>query len=105
VPLAPLQTILAKLIDAGVAEAEIPNRLMTAAGQLEALRSSLANWQDEGPGHEQIRSEALAFVDGGDLDSASEVLKRGREAGWTFPMATGREEAEFYAREAMIEHL
>ncbi|TPV98776.1 MAG: hypothetical protein USCAAHI_01787 [Beijerinckiaceae bacterium] len=34
------------------------------------------------------------------LDSASEVLKRGREAGWTFPMATGREEAEFYAREA-----
>jgi hypothetical protein len=57
VPLAPLKTILAKLIDAGVAEAEIPNRLMTAAGQLEALRSSLANWQDERPGHEQIRSK------------------------------------------------
>ena len=105
VPLAPLQTILAKLLDAGVANDEIPNRLMVAAGQLEVLRSSLANWQDEGPGHEQIRSEALAFVDRGDLDSASEVLRRGREAGWTFPMATGREEVEFHLREAMIEHL
>jgi tetratricopeptide (TPR) repeat protein len=105
VPLAPLQSILGKLIDAGVAEAGIPNRLMAAAGQLEALRSSLANWQDERPGHAQIRSEALAFVDRGDLDSASEVLKNGREASWTFPMATGQEEAEFYVREAMIEHL
>lgn len=105
VPLAPLQSILAKLIGAGVPESEIPNRLLAAAGQLEALRSSLANWQDEGPGHEQIRSEALACIDRGDFDSASEVLRRGREAGWTFPMATSEEEAEFYAREAMIEHL
>lgn len=73
------------LIFAGVANDEIPNRLMVAAGQLEVLRSSLANWQDEGPGHEQIRSEALAFVDRGDLDSASEVLRRGGRQAGHFP--------------------
>jgi tetratricopeptide (TPR) repeat protein len=105
VPLAPLQTLLAKLIDAGVSDAEIPNRLLVAAEQLEALRASLANWHDGGPGHEQICSEALACVDSGDFYSASEVLRRGREARWMFPMATCHEEAEFYAREAMIDHM
>ena len=113
VPLAPLQTLLAKLIDAGVSDAEIPNRLLMAAEQLEALRASLANWHDGGPGHEQICSEALACVDSGDFYSASEVLRRGREARWMFPMATcheeaesySKEEAEFYAREAMIDHI
>ena len=105
VPLAPLRRILERLLDAGVADAEIPNRLMAAAGLLEELRSSLVNWQDGGPGHEHIRLEALAFVDRGDFESASEVLRRGRERGWTFPLATCREEAEFHAREAKIEHL
>ena len=113
VPLAPLQTLLAKLIDAGISDAEIPNRLLVAAEQLEALRASLTNWHDGGPGHEQICSEALACVDSGDFYSASEVLRRGREARWMFPMATcheevesySKEESEFYAREAMIDHI
>ncbi len=113
VPLAPLQTLLAKLIDAGVSDAEIPNRLLVAAEQLEALRASLAHWHDGGPGHEEICSEALACVDNGDFYSASEVLRRGREARWMFPMASHHEEAEsylkkeaeFYAREAMIDHI
>jgi tetratricopeptide (TPR) repeat protein len=105
VPLAPLQAILARLIDAGVPHADIPNRLLLAAEQLGSLRSTLIDWQNEGPGHAQIRSEALALVDSGDFDAASEVLRRGREAGWTFPVATPREESEFYAREAMLDHL
>ena len=113
VPLAPLQTLLAKLIDAGVSDAEIPNRLLVAAEQLEALRASLANWHYGRPGHEQICSEALACIDSGDFYSASEVLRRGREARWMFPTATCHEEAEsyskveaeFYAREAMIDHI
>ena len=105
VPLGALQTVLGKFIDAGVPDAEIPNRLLAAADQLAALRSSLADWQDQGPGHEQIRSDALALVDRGDFESACEVLRRDREAGWTFPMSTNLEEAEFYAREAMIDHL
>ena len=87
-------------------DAEIPNRLFAAADQLAALRSSLADWQDQGPWHEQIRSEALAFVDSGEFDSACEVLRHGREAGWTFShVRHDLEEAEFYAREAMIDHL
>jgi len=105
VPLPPLQIILAKLIEAGVPDTEIPNRILAAAGQLEILRSSLAHWPDVGLGHKQICSEALAFVDQGDFDSAGEVLRRGREAGWTSPLATYQEEAEYYAREAMINHI
>src|SRR5450631_1962191 len=105
VPLPPLQTILARLIGAGVHDAEIPERLLVAAGQLQTRRASLADWRDEGPGHAHSRSEALALVDRGDFDSAAEVLRHGRETGWTFPMATRREEAEYLAREAMIDHI
>jgi len=104
VPLAPLQTLLAKLIDASVSDAEIPNRLLVAAEQLEACGEP-RQLHDGGPGHEQICSEALACVDSGDFYSASEVLRRGREARWMFPTATCHEEAEFYAREAMIDHI
>jgi hypothetical protein len=105
VPLAPLQTILTILIDAGIPSIAIPERLRRAAAELATLRSSLANWEDEGPGHAQIRVETLALIDRGDFEAASEVLKRGRETRWTFPIATCREEAEYYAREAMIDHL
>ncbi len=105
VPLAPLQRILAILIDAGVPSTAIPERVRGAAAELAALRSSLTNWEDEGPGHAQIRADTLAFIDRGDFEAAREVLKRGRETGWTFPIATCREEAEYYAREAMIDHL
>ena len=102
---APLQTILTKLIDAGIPDAEIPKRLQDAAAELATLRSRLVNWPDEGPDHAQIRTETLALVDQGDFETASEMLRRGRETGWTFPMATCREEAEYHAREAMIDHL
>ncbi|HEY8006337.1 MAG TPA: hypothetical protein VIE66_05930 [Methylocella sp.] len=105
VPLAPLQTILAILIDAGVPSIAIPERVRRAAAELATLRSSLTNWEDGGPGHAQIRAETLALIDRGDFEAAREVLKRGRETGWTFPIATCREEAEYYAREAMIDHL
>lgn len=105
IPLAPLQTVLERLLERGVCDAEIPVCLAAAAANIEALRASLADWQDPGPGHERLRAEALALIDCGNLDAASDVLKRGREAGWTFPAATCREEAQFYAREAMIDHV
>jgi hypothetical protein len=47
----------------------------------------------------------MALMDQGDFEAASKVLRRGRETGWTFPMATCREEAEYHASEAMIDHL
>ncbi|WGJ15122.1 hypothetical protein QEV83_02090 [Methylocapsa sp. D3K7] len=105
VPLAPLQTILAILIGAGVPSTAIPERIRRAAAELATLRLSLTNWEDEGPGHAQLRAETLALIDRGDFEAASKVLKRGRETGWTFPIATCREEAEYYVREAMIDHL
>jgi hypothetical protein len=76
-----------------------------SAGQLQRLRSSLSNWQDSSPGHDQLRANALALIGSGDLDAAGEVLKRGREAGWTNLAATCLEEAEYIAREAMIDEV
>ena len=47
----------------------------------------------------------MACVDRGDLTAAIEALQRGREAGWTSLAETHCEEAELYAREALIDHL
>jgi tetratricopeptide (TPR) repeat protein len=47
----------------------------------------------------------LASLDCGNLDAAIEALRLGREAGWTGLTDTGREEAELYAKEALIDHL
>lgn len=105
IPLAPLQTVLARLVDAGLSDADIPSRLLAATDQLEMLRSTLANLPAPPHGHDQVRAEALACIDRGDLDAASELLRRSREAYWTLSSPTTREEAEFYAREAMIDHL
>jgi tetratricopeptide (TPR) repeat protein len=105
VPAPALETIMARLIDAELPDAEIPARLLAAADQLETLRSSLTNWSGLAPDHERICSEALACADRGDLDAAGEVLRHGREACWTLPLEASRLEAEFYAREAMIDHV
>jgi hypothetical protein len=102
---APLQTVLGSLIEAGIYDEDIPGRLLAAADQLAELRAKLASCQLGGPGVEETRSEALACVDRGDFDAAIEALRWGREAGWTDLTDTHREEAELYAKEALIDHL
>jgi hypothetical protein len=105
VPVAPLQTVLGSLIEAGIYDEDIPGRLFAGADQLAELRAKLAGCQLQGPGFDEACSEALACVDRGDLDGAIEVLRLGREAGWTGLAETHREEAELYAKEALIDHL
>jgi len=90
---------------AGIYDEDIPGRLLAAADQLAELRAKLAGCQIRGPGLEEALPEALACVDRGDLDAAIEALRQGREAGWTGSTDTHREEAELYAKEALIEHL
>ncbi len=105
VPIAPLQTVLCTLIEAGVSDADIPGRLLAAADHLAELRTYLSNWRDNGPWLDEAGPEALACVDRGDLHAANEALRLGREAGWTFPIATCREEADLYAKQAVIDRL
>ncbi len=105
VPVAPLQHVLGSLVAAGIYDEDIPGRLLAAADQLAELRAKLSSCQLQGPGVEEALLEALACVDRGDLDDAIEALRRGREAGWTGWTDTVHEEAELYAKEALIEHL
>jgi hypothetical protein len=52
-----------------------------------------------------IRDQALALIDAGDLDAARAALNRGREAARALREETSRNEAEFLANEARIDHL
>jgi len=105
VPVAALRAVLANLIEAGVYEEDIPSRLLAAAGQLGELRAKLAGCRLRGPRVDEAHSQALASIDRGDFDAATEALRRGREAGWTSLSDTESDEAELYAKEALIEHL
>ncbi|MCI0599456.1 MAG: hypothetical protein L0Y50_03300 [Beijerinckiaceae bacterium] len=105
VPIAPLQTVLCNLVEAGVSDADIPGRLLAAADQLAELRTYLSNWRDNGPWLDEAGPEALACVDRGDFHAANEAIRLGREAGWTFPAAACREEAELYAMQAKLDRL
>ncbi len=105
VPAAPLNKVLGRLVSAGIPDAEISARLFAAADGLAALRASLSNWQSPAPNHEEVCAYVLECIDRGELDAAGEVLKQRREAHWLHPTEAAQEEAEFYAREAMIDHI
>ena len=100
VTIASLQAVETKFRDAGIPEAQIPERLQDAAEDLLKLRSSLTKQE----------SEALALVDCGDFDAASAVLEQSREAIMTGceeqrSPEQAKQEAELYASAAAIDHL
>ena len=103
--LAPLRAVLEKLGAADVAVDEIPKRLIAAADELLALRQDLQRLRNDRPELAAIRGHALALIDAGDLDAARAALNRGREAARALRDETSRNEAEFIADEARIDHL
>jgi hypothetical protein len=105
VEIAPLQAILAKLGDAGVPDYEIPARLDTAADELIELRRQLARLTNDRPEFALIRRQALAYIDQGEFEAARAALGRGREAARELREDVSRNEAEFLADEARIDHL
>jgi hypothetical protein len=102
---APLLAILAKLGERGVPDFEIPARLDALADQLIELRGQLGRLRNDRPEFALIREQALALIDHGDLDAARAALNRGREAARALREETSRNEAEFLADEARIDHL
>jgi tetratricopeptide (TPR) repeat protein len=105
VEVAPLRAILIKLGEAGVSDHEIPARLNAAADQLIELRTQLARLTDARPEFSLIRNQALALIDQGELDAARAALARGREAARELRENLNRNEGEFLADEARIDHL
>lgn len=102
VSVAVLDSILGKLLDAGIPDADIPKKLAAAAKYFCALRSDFSDCQvfvEEG-----YREELLNRLDGGDFDAVRELLAQAREGEWTLRMDTAIAEAEFLAKEAMIDH-
>jgi tetratricopeptide (TPR) repeat protein len=105
VEIAPLRVILAKLGESGVPDYEITVRLATAADELIELRKQLARLTNDRPEFALIRSQALAQIDRGEFDAAGAALGRGREAARAIREDASRNEAEFLAAEARIDHL
>jgi tetratricopeptide (TPR) repeat protein len=105
VPVAPLRAVLEKLGATQTAIEEIPKRLAAAADELLALRQDLQRLRNDRPELAAIRAQALALIDAGDLDAARAALNRGREAARALREETSRNEAEFLAGEARIDHL
>jgi tetratricopeptide (TPR) repeat protein len=105
VPIEPLQSVLEKLGEAEVTIEEIPKRLAAAADELLSLRQDLLRLRNDGPELAVIRDQALAHIDAGDLDAARAAFNRGREAARALREETSRNEAEFLADEARIDHL
>jgi tetratricopeptide (TPR) repeat protein len=105
VPVAPLRAVLEKLGAAEIANEDIPKRLAAAADELLVLRQELQRLRNDRPELAVIRDEALALIDAGNLDAARAALNRGREAARALREESSRNEAEFLADEARIDHL
>src|SRR5262249_41923680 len=96
------RAILDKLGEVGVPDYEIPLRFNAKADELLGLRASLAQSKNDRPDLAAVRKEALALIDGGELDRARGVINRGRRA---LRKEASRHEAELLADEALIDHL
>jgi hypothetical protein len=105
VEIAPLQAILVKLGEAGVPDHEIPARLDAAADELIDLRIQLTRLTNARPEFASIRNQALAQIDRGEFDAARATLGRGRDAACELREHASRNEAEFLADEARLDHL
>ena len=105
IPVAPLRAVLAKLGEAGIPDHEIPAHLDAAANELIDLRAQLTRLTNDRPEFAAIREQALALIDRGELDAARAALGRGRSAARTLRENVSRNEAEFLADEARIDHL
>ena len=105
VEVAPLRAILVKLGEAGVPDHEIPARLDAAADQLIELRTQLARLTMTGRNLLRSAIRPSLFIDQGEFDAARAALARGREAARELRENVSRNEAEFLADEARIDHL
>ncbi|MFO1102433.1 MAG: tetratricopeptide repeat protein [Methylocystis sp.] len=101
----PLQAILAKFREAGVAPETIPTRFEAKADELVDLRRQLARLSNERPELSAIRESALALIERGDFDAARAALARGREAARALRVDARRSEAELLADEARVDNL
>ncbi|MFI5015289.1 MAG: tetratricopeptide repeat protein [Hyphomicrobiales bacterium] len=102
---APLRTVLKKLGETQVPQAEIPARLAAAADELIRLRTDLARLRNDRPEFGAIRARASALIDKGEFDGARSELQKGRAAARASKEEISRSEAGFLADEARVDKL
>ncbi|HEY3623897.1 MAG TPA: DUF4062 domain-containing protein [Roseiarcus sp.] len=105
VPEAPLHEVLKRLGETEIAEAEIPDRLATAADELIRLRTDLKKPRNDPPEFSAIRARASALIDKGELDAADAAFNDGRLAARRRRKEAAREEARFLADAARLDRL
>jgi tetratricopeptide (TPR) repeat protein len=103
IPAAPLRTVLAKLGEIDVPDAEIPKRLEAAASQLIELRAKIGRSRVERPEFAVLRQHVLELLDKGDLDGARTLLQRGQEHARALQLI--REQVELIATEGLVDYL
>ena len=79
VEVAPLRAVLSRVREAGVPEAEISNRLSSAADELIELRARLSWLGNQRREIATVCEPALALINRGDLDGACSALLRGQD--------------------------
>jgi tetratricopeptide (TPR) repeat protein len=105
VEIAPLRAILVKMGEAGVKDEEIPKLLDAKADELVKLRAEVDVLQHGSPAVAALAKEAEALINKGDLDGASSVLARGREAARAQRINANRDEATVLALDAQVDDL
>ena len=105
VPEAPLQEVLKRLGETGVALSDIPARLATAADELIRLRADLVRLRNDRPEFAALRARASGLIDRGDFDGARAELQKGRAAARAQREELARSEAGFLADEARLDAL
>ncbi len=105
VDVAPLRSILLKMGEAGVKDEDIPKILDAKAEELVKLRAEVAVLQHGSPAVAALAKQAEALINKGDLDGASQVLARGREAARKQREGANRDEATVLGLDARLDDL
>jgi hypothetical protein len=101
----PLLAVLVKMGEKGVKIADIPNLLDAKANELIKLRSKTDRLREGRAELAGIAQEVQSLIDKGELDAASKVLARAREAARTQRINASRDAAEILALDARIDDL
>jgi tetratricopeptide (TPR) repeat protein len=101
----PLLAILVKIDEKGVKVAEIAKLLDAKANELIKLRSKTDRLREGRAELAGIAQEVQSLIDKGELDAASKVLARAREAARTQRINASRDAAEILALDARIDDL
>jgi len=105
VPAAPLRAVLERMGERDVPAEEIASRLAAKAEEYLALRDQWARVADTHPDLAEVRRDAFALLEKGELDSARSLISTARERLKQARRTAAGEEATLLADEAQVDML